>query len=425
MNAGAVFFLFLVAAMGVAANYAVSCLFFAVQALGVQEPRYPSLGKATMGRCGMLTSSWAVTFQQFGACVSYVIIIADVLFPVVSRIEIEWLPLCERWFLQVFLVVTVVFPLCLITRISSLKYASMLSLGLICVTAMVVSGNGIYVMTNPSVRDGLLNTTVDHSKSYCQELVPKHDGFFAPKRMGDDPRDNGIVLFPKGATFLSAMPILAFSFLCHHNTFPIYRELERATVRRMSMVSRRSMMIAAITYASTGVFGYVTFLSHTEDDVLKNFRFEGTYISSLMNFVRVGFGMSMVLSFPLMIWEVRHNLNELLFHGSELVFGFRFIVFNIALLILTTSIAIAAPGVGPVIEFIGSTCSPLMVYILPSLFYLRAKRGKWVRRENLAPLILLVVGVTMIPVCIFMWSIKYLVCAKGVHSSKLCTAILG
>ena len=425
MNAGAVFFPILVVITGFAANYAVSCLFSTVEMLHIERPRYPSLGKATMGRCGMLTSSWAVTFQQFGACVSYVIIIADVLFPVISRVEISWLPLCDRWFLQVFLVVTVIFPLCLVTRISSLKYASMLSLGLIGITAMVVTGNGLYVVTNPQARNSLLNNTEDHAKSYCQVQASKNTKLLTFDDVPTLTLGGAIDLFPRGPTFLTALPILAFSFLCHHNTFPIYRELERATVRRMSMVSRRSMMIAALTYASTGVFGYVTFLSDTEDDVLKNFKFEGTYISWLMNIVRVGFGLSMVLSFPLMIWEVRHNLNELLFGGSDLVFGYRFVIFNIVLLILTTTIAIAAPGVGPVIELIGSTCSPLMVYILPALFFLHAKPGKMLRRENLAPLTLLTVGVVMIPVCLFMWGMKYLVCFKGSPPSDLCDSIFG
>ena len=49
------------------------------------------------------------------------------------------------------------------------------------------------------------------------------------------------------------------------------------------MVSRRSMFVVASAYTLTGVFGYFTFLSYTEDDLLKNFKVKGTYISFIMN----------------------------------------------------------------------------------------------------------------------------------------------
>ena len=194
------------------------------------------------------------------------------------------------------------------------------------------------------------------------------------------------------------------------------------------MVSSRSMFVVCCSYMLTGVFGYLTFLSYTEDDLLKNFKVRGTYISFVMNIVRVGFGISMILSFPLMIWEARHNLDVLLFTSSEssnktrTKYSFRrFMVLNVLLLSIQTTVAILAPGIGPVIEFIGSTCSPLMMYILPALFVLKSSGNanstvtgykSWLKREYAGELLLLLIGVILIPLCMFIWIMKYLICGN-------------
>ena len=57
------------------ADYAIRVLFLAVEKRGVQRPRYPSMGRAALGRSGELLSSWVVTLQQIGACIAYVVII--------------------------------------------------------------------------------------------------------------------------------------------------------------------------------------------------------------------------------------------------------------------------------------------------------------------------------------------------------------
>ena len=140
-----------------------------------------------------------------------------------------------------------------------------------------------------------------------------------------------------------------------------------------------------------------------------------------MNIVRAGFGVSMVLSFPLMIWEARHNVDVLLFAKegtqSKLSYNFyRFLGLNIGLLTLITSTAVAAPGVSPVIELIGSTCSPIMMYVLPAMFLLQSQTTKWLRRENAKPLCLLFTGALLIPLCVFVWIMRYAVCSPGEES---------
>ena len=443
LNSGLGLFPILVVMTAFGSHYAIVCLFKAVTQLNLSRPRYPTLGRATMGVWGEFISSWVVTLQQFGACIAFIIIIADVLFPVVSQIE-GYPLLCHRWILQIVIVCGIIFPLCLIPSMDKLKYASVLSLTLICTTILVVIANGAYVLIEGDVaRQLLVNTTSNTGNSgnhltYCESILhPAHskdpsgghnNSVASTMAYRGSHFDGGMQILPRGLSFLSTLPVLAFAFLCHMNTFPIYRELERRSVRRMSMVSSRSMFVVCCSYMLTGVFGYLTFLSYTEDDLLKNFKVRGTYISFVMNIVRVGFGISMILSFPLMIWEARHNLDVLLFTSSKssnktrTKYSFRrFMVLNVLLLSIQTTVAILAPGIGPVIEFIGSTCSPLMMYILPALFVLKSSGNanstvtgykSWLKREYAGELLLLLIGVILIPLCMFIWIMKYLICGN-------------
>ena len=107
------------------------------------------------------------------------------------------------------------------------------------------------------------------------------------------------------------------------NAFPIYTEL-RATAasdftrtrsgnssgRRskhgaIGRVSSRSMLLCGVVYALAGVFGYCCFLDQTRPNLLRNFPVAGSPISPLMDVLRIGFGMAVIFSYPVMVWEAR------------------------------------------------------------------------------------------------------------------------
>ena len=59
--------------------------------------------------------------------------------------------------------------------------------------------------------------------------------------------------------------------------------------------------------------GYIIFGSSIDADILKNYQVSGSPISSVMDAVRVGFGLSFTLSYPVVLFEARHNLDMLIF----------------------------------------------------------------------------------------------------------------
>lgn len=130
----------------VAAMKAVGVLFQAVEMLKVKNPRYPSLGRATYGFWGEQIASWAVTLQQFGACIAYTVVIADLLQPVLKTSGLGFFE--ERWPLQMVVMGCIVFPLCLLPTLDSLKFVSSTSITLILCVVLITVVNGIYVLSN-------------------------------------------------------------------------------------------------------------------------------------------------------------------------------------------------------------------------------------------------------------------------------------
>ena len=55
---------------------------------------------------------------------------------------------------------------------------------------------------------------------------------------------------------------------------------------------------------------YLCFLEVTKPDLLKNFKVSGSSVSGIMDVLRVGFGFALIFSYPIVVWEARHMLQQ-------------------------------------------------------------------------------------------------------------------
>jgi hypothetical protein len=112
------------------------------------------------------------------------------------------------------------------------------------------------------------------------------------------------------------------------NVFPIYNELAfdptdqalthtqsnreygRSKKASMTRVGRKSFLFVGMVYACAGLFGYLCFLEATKPDLLKNFKVSGSSVSGIMDVLRVGFGFALIFSYPIVVWEARHMLQQ-------------------------------------------------------------------------------------------------------------------
>lgn len=108
---------------------------------------------------------------------------------------------------------------------------------------------------------------------------------------------------------IPSVGIMAFAFMCHHNTFLIYGSIERATQQKWDAVTHWSLFTSFVIAAAFGVAGYVTFTSSVQGDLMENYCWD----DDLMNLSRVMFSGTILLTFPIECFVTREVINICLF----------------------------------------------------------------------------------------------------------------
>lgn len=186
--------------------------------------------------------------------VSIIFSIADVLTPIIQMVvTAPYSPLCERWFWQLLIVICIIFPLCLLKKMDSLRYTSLVAIALIAAYTLAIFFIGSYTAAHPELRDGFAfgfpNYTV--IQSVCANAI----NTTASSASNCSGPGSSVVFFRGSPAFVNALPLISFSFLCHMNVFPIYGELKNKTVARMRKVTHGSMLTCFTVYFIAGCFG--------------------------------------------------------------------------------------------------------------------------------------------------------------------------
>jgi len=100
--------------------------------------------------------------------------------------------------------------------------------------------------------------------------------------------------------------IMAFAFMCHHNTFLIYGSIERATQQKWDVVTHWSLFTSFLIAAAFGIAGYATFTSYVQGDLMENYCWD----DDLMNFARVMFSGTILLTFPIECFVTREVISQ-------------------------------------------------------------------------------------------------------------------
>uniref|UniRef100_A0A8C3H8Y0 Solute carrier family 38 member 5 n=1 Tax=Chrysemys picta bellii TaxID=8478 RepID=A0A8C3H8Y0_CHRPI len=163
------------------------------------------------------------------------------------------------------------------------------------------------------------------------------------------------------------IPILAFAFVCHPEVLPIYTELPSR--RRMQSVANVSILAMFIMYLLTAIFGYLTFYGNVEPEMLHTYS-EVDPLDRLILCVRLAVLMAVTLTVPVVLFPIRRAIQQLLFHGKDFSWV-RHVSIAICLLFLVNLLVIFVPNIRDIFGVIGATSAPSLIFILPSIFYLR------------------------------------------------------
>ena len=108
--------------------------------------------------------------------------------------------------------------------------------------------------------------------------------------------------------FFGAIGILAFSFVCHHNTFLMRASLNNPTYDRFSKVIYICFGTAVSCCLVTGIIGYYIFGDKTKPDLLDSFA------ENTMSFcAKVAFCFIMMMTYPLELFVAREVADNLFF----------------------------------------------------------------------------------------------------------------
>jgi solute carrier family 38 (sodium-coupled neutral amino acid transporter), member 2 len=380
-KSGWVMFMVMLMVVAFASDYAVKLLFLAVETMTTKRPRdidpehvsYSALGRVMKNKRLEMIGSWSVTLQQIGCCIAYVVVIGDIFEPLAKHFIYD--DKATRSIVQILTLVLVIFPLTLIRKFDTLKFTSFVAIACIMAFVVLVIVYGLY-------------------------------GWI--EGPGGEIREGEMKTWPSGVDMLTAFPIMSFAYLCHQNTFPIYRELSEPSPERMNYVSHFSIAICTFVYLGSGIFGYSIAKHDTESDLFNNFDVTGGAINTAVDIVSVGFGVAIVFSYPIVVWEARRNLQHLLFGQKEFAFS-RYVMLNASIVIITGVVGIVASGIEKVLGLVGSTCSPMMIYVLPPLLYFESKKFlsadelKNTGSTDLGAKALLLFGIVLIPLCVTLW----------------------
>lgn len=160
--------------------------------------------------------------------------------------------------------------------------------------------------------------------------------------------------------------VIAFAFVCHHNSLLIYGSLRKPTIDRFSRVTHYSTGISLVACLVMALSGYLTFGDKTLGNVLNNFPNDNL----MVNIARLFFGLNMLTTLPLEAFVCREVMNNYWF-PDEHYNPNRHIIFTSSLVISALTLSLLTCDIGVVFELFGATSACALAFILPPLCYIK------------------------------------------------------
>ncbi|XP_011346621.1 putative sodium-coupled neutral amino acid transporter 11 isoform X2 [Ooceraea biroi] len=323
------------------------------------EMSYQGLMRASFGRAGFYILTVLQFIYPFIAMVSYNIVVGDTVTKVLTRVtDIPIFAYRQVVILLATLGITI--PLCLYRNVARLAKISFFSL--VCV--------------------GFILLAIVIRMDTMSSLVPSREDSW------------------RFANFRGVVPsigIMAFAFMCHHNTFLIYGSIERATQQKWDVVTHWSLFTSFLIAASFGIVGYVTFTSYVQGDLMENYCWD----DDLMNFARVMFSGTILLTFPIECFVTREVLMTAI-KGTDELDGHeayvpnsdrKYLIITLTIVLLAYLISMTTDCLGIVLELNGILAAVPLAYVLPGLCYLRLEEGSVFSSKKLPALGLMTAGI--------------------------------
>ncbi|XP_069495026.1 solute carrier family 38 member 6 [Ambystoma mexicanum] len=368
-NTGVIGFSVLLLIVASLASYSVYLLL--TMCIQTAVTSYEDIGLFAFGSPGKILVASTIMIQNIGAMSSYLFIIKTELPAAIAGFLSG--DHTGSWYLdgKLLLVVAaacIVFPLALLPRIGFLGYTSSLSFFFMVFFALAVVIKKWYIPCPLTLNSTVEIFQVANSSDECK-----------PKLFN----------FSKESAF--AIPTMAFSFLCHTSVLPIYCELKSPSKRRMQNVANLGIGLSFLIYFISALFGYLTFYDKVESELLEGY---SRYLphDGLIVTVRLFILLAVLLTVPLIHFPARKAF-MMMFFSSYPFSCVRHIVVTLALNAIIVLLSIYVPDISNVFGVIGSTTSTCLLFVFPSLFFLKLSREDFMSRQKIGASALLAFGI--------------------------------
>ncbi|XP_073177538.1 sodium-coupled neutral amino acid transporter 5 isoform X1 [Lepidochelys kempii] len=356
-NTGIVLFVVLLICIALLSAYSIHLLLKCAGVVGIRA--YEELGYRAFGPGGKVVAAVVICVHNTGAMSSYLYIVKYEL-PLVIQTFLGLTENTETWYMNgnvliIIVSVCVILPLALMKHLGYLGYTSGLSL-----TCMV------FFLMSVIYKKFQISCPLNGTEPVTSLVYYNGHNASSAGTAGDECTAQ---TFTVNSQTAYTIPILAFAFVCHPEVLPIYTELRRASKRRMQNVANVSILAMFVMYLLTAIFGYLTFYGNVESEMLHTYS-EVDPLDRLILCVRLAVLMAVTLTVPVVLFPIRRAIQQLLFHGKDFSWV-RHVSIAIGLLFVVNLLVIFVPNIRDIFGVIGATSAPSLIFILPSIFYLR------------------------------------------------------
>ncbi|KAL4640700.1 sodium-coupled neutral amino acid transporter 2-like [Arapaima gigas] len=348
-NAGIALFVILLIAVLLFSLYSVHLLLKTANEGGSRV--YEQLGYKAFGLPGKLAASCSITMQNIGGEKS---VSARLTFLTRVRylLPTEWYLNGEYLVLLVSLLV--ILPLSLLRNLGYLGYTSGFSLLCMVFFLIVVIYKKFHIPCPlPLELDEILNGTA----SALSANVLQNATACTPK------------YFVFNSQTVYAVPILTFAFVCHPAILPMYEELKDRSRKKMQNVANVSFLAMFVMYLLAALFGYLTFGDNVEPELLHTYSKVYKFDIVLL-VVRLAVLAAVTLTVPVVLFPIRNSVNQVLCASRDFSW-IRHIIITVLLVSGTNALVILVPTIRDIFGIIGASAAAMLIFILPSAFYIR------------------------------------------------------
>ena len=215
------------------------------------------------------------------------------------------------------------------------------------------------------------------------------------ERDGFDPRDE-IAYFRFDSRFITALDSLLTAYLILPMSYPGLKHFRNLTVNNFLREYRTAMIIAWFVYNIVGLLSYFTFFELNTGALILSYYEDNDF--TLV--AQIALTIMMIFTCPVALNPVRYVLIDIFGHGSDFNSDVWCHV-GICVMIIAMVISSLTGDVNFWVTTITNIRSPLVLFILPSILYLKAC-GKEKMRHFVLALIILALGLVAVAFVLYL-----------------------